>query len=248
MKRLSQKIKYLFLIIYYMIYMAIFYIKSFKAPIIAKFKGAQAAEDYKHEVVQKWCKFTFDIIGVKVEYNGQGNIPSENCLFVGNHQGILDIPALMMGANRTIGFIAKKELMKVPIVGRWIMLCHSVAIDREDPRDAVRVIKEGVQILKDGYSLGIYPEGTRAKDGKIKEFKQGSLKLATRANVPIIPVTVDGSFRAYELNNKFEPTVITVTYGNPIYINELDKDEQKNLAKIIHDIIESTLKKEQLTN
>ncbi|WP_297521185.1 1-acyl-sn-glycerol-3-phosphate acyltransferase [uncultured Clostridium sp.] len=223
--------------------MGLFFIKSWIVPIISKLRGKEAAERFKHRSVQKWCKFTFDIIGVKVEYEGIENIPKEHCLFVGNHQGILDIPALMMGANRTVGFIAKKELLKTPIMGRWIKLCHSVAIDREDPRDAVRVIKEGVENLNAGYSLGIYPEGTRAKDGKIKDFKAGSLKLAIRAKVPVVPVMVDGSYKAYELNKKFEATTIKIKYGRPIYTDTLSKEEQRDLANLIHNLIEKDLEK-----
>lgn len=238
-----DKIKYTFLVIRYVIYMGIFFIKSLFVPIIKKIFGKEAAEKYIHKSVQKWCKFTFDIIGVKLEYEGVENIPDATCLFVGNHQGILDIPALMLTAEKTIGFIAKKELLKVPVMGRWIMLCNSVAIDRENPRDAVRVIKEGVEKLNAGYSLGIYPEGTRAKDGKIKEFKAGSLKLATRANVPIVPVMVDGTYKAYELNKKFQPTKVRIKYGKPLYVDNMTKEEQKNLAKIIHDIIEKDLEK-----
>jgi 1-acyl-sn-glycerol-3-phosphate acyltransferase len=243
MDKILKKIKYAFAIGGYMLYMGLFFIKSWIVPIISKLRGKEAAERFKHRSVQKWCKFTFDIIGVKVEYEGIENIPKEHCLFVGNHQGILDIPALMMGANRTVGFIAKKELLKTPIMGRWIKLCHSVAIDREDPRDAVRVIKEGVENLNAGYSLGIYPEGTRAKDGKIKDFKAGSLKLAIRAKVPVVPVMVDGSYKAYELNKKFEATTIKIKYGRPIYTDTLSKEEQRDLANLIHNLIEKDLEK-----
>ncbi|MGL4763242.1 MAG: lysophospholipid acyltransferase family protein [Sarcina sp.] len=241
MSGILEKLRYGFAILSYMAYMGLFFAKSWIVPIILKVKGHEAAESFKHRSVQKWCKFTFDMIGIKVEYEGVENIPNDHCLFVGNHQGILDIPALMMGANRTVGFIAKKELLKTPIMGRWIMLCHSVAIDREDPRDAVRVIKEGVDKLNKGYSLGIYPEGTRAKDGVLKDFKAGSLKLAIRAKVPVVPVTVNGTYRAYELNKKFQKTKIKVKYDKPIYVDELSKEEQKNLGKLIHDIIEKNL-------
>ncbi|MGL5823094.1 MAG: lysophospholipid acyltransferase family protein [Sarcina sp.] len=241
MNKIYQKMKYTWLVFTYVIYMVWFYGKSYWVNVVKLFKGEQAAEEFKHRSVQKWCKFTFDIIGVNLEIEGVENIPKTNCLFVGNHQGILDIPALMFSADRTIGFVAKKELLKVPVMGRWIMLCHSVAIDRNDPRDAVRVIKDGVEKLKSGHSLGIYPEGTRAKDGVLKEFKSGSLKLALRAKVPVVPVTIDGSNKAYELNKRFESTTIKITYGKPIYVDELSKEEQKDLAKIVHDIVEKNL-------
>lgn len=242
MKRIFNSIRYFILIIIYTVYMFGFYIKSLMVPFIRKFSGEEGLNKFKYKSVSKWCRFTFKLIGVKVEYEGIENIPKDTCLFVGNHQGILDIPALMMGANKVVGFIAKKELLKTPIIGKWIMICNSVTIDRDDPRDAVRVIKEGVEILNKGYSMGIYPEGTRAKDGKIKEFKSGSLKLAIRAKVPVVPVTIDGSYKAYELNGKFQATTIKVKYDKPIDTKNLTKEEQKEIAKIIHDKIENNLK------
>ena len=240
MKKVYEKIKYIILMIVYGIYMVGWYIKALYIPIVRK-KGDEALENFKYDSISKWARFTFKITETELKYEGRENIPDEACLFVGNHQGILDIPALLIGANRVVGFIAKKELLSVPIIGKWIKICNSVAIDREDPRDAVRVIKEGVEILKSGKSMAIYPEGTRAKDGNIQDFKAGSLKLAIRAKVPIVPVTVDGSYKAFELNKRFEKTTIKVKYGKPIYIDDLTKEQQKELSKIIHDQIKGNL-------
>ncbi|WP_084748570.1 lysophospholipid acyltransferase family protein [Clostridium mediterraneense] len=242
MDRMYKKIKYIMLMIMYGIYMVRWYIEALFIPIIKK-RGDEALEEFKYNSILKWARFTFKIIEADLRYEGIENIPDEACLFVGNHQSMLDIPALLLGANRVVGFVAKKELLSVPIIGKWIKICNSVALDREDPRDAVRVVKEAVEILKSGKSMAIYPEGTRAKDGNIQEFKAGSLKLAIRAKVPIVPVTIDGSYKAFELNSKFEKATIKVKYGKPIYTDNLTKEEQKELSKFIHDQIKDNLDK-----
>ncbi len=226
-----------FIGIIYVLYMIIFYVRGLIAKLLIRIKGEEATEKYKTRKIINWANFTVKILGLRVKYEGQEKIPREACVFVSNHQSILDIPILLLGVQRSIGFIAKKELLKVPVIGFWLQLGHCVPIDRENIREAMKVINEGVENLKSGYSMAIFPEGTRAKNGKIIEFKKGSLKLATKANVPIVPVTIDGAFKAYELNGKFKSADVKVRFGDPIYPSALSKEEQNNLSKTVHDII-----------
>lgn len=230
-----------FLGITYVIYMIIFYIRGLIAKSLIRIKGEEAAEKYKTRKIVNWANFTVRILGLRVKYEGQEQIPKDTCVFVSNHQSILDIPILILGVQRSIGFIAKKELLKVPVIGFWLQLGHCVPIDRENIREAIKVINEGVKNLQNGYSMAVFPEGTRAKNGKIAEFKKGSLKLATKGNVPIVPVTIDGAFKAYELDGKFKSADVKVRFGKPIYPSTLSKEEQNDLSKIVHDIIASNL-------
>lgn len=231
----------LFLGIVYAIYMIIFYIRGLIVKLLISIKGEQATEKYKTRKIINWANFTVRILGLRVKYEGQERIPKDTCVFVSNHQSILDIPILILGVQRSVGFIAKKELLKVPVIGFWLQLGHCVPIDRQNIREAIKVINQGVENLQNGYSMAVFPEGTRAKNGQIAEFKKGSLKLATKANVPIVPVTIDGAFKAYELDGKFKSVDIKVKFGNPIYPSTLSKEEQNDLSKIVHDIIESDL-------
>ena len=106
------------------------------------------------------------------------------------------------------------------------------------------MINEGVKNLNDGYSMMIFPEGTRSLDGKPLPFKKGSLKLAIKAKVPIVPVTIDAAFTSFEKNKKFKPSTVKVTFGKPIETEDLTKDEEKNLAEVIRKIIISNLREE----
>ncbi|MDD4000979.1 MAG: lysophospholipid acyltransferase family protein, partial [Bacilli bacterium] len=119
-------------------------------------------------------KFGYALIkraGITVNARGLENIPDEAVLYVGNHQGYFDIPALCMTITRQFGFIVKKELKKVPLFNKWISQIESIYIDRENPRESLKNIQEGIELLKNGYSLAIFPEGTRSKSAEMGEFK-----------------------------------------------------------------------------
>ena len=214
-----------------------------KYGFLRKFKGIDAATEYSGRVLYYWSKFTVNIIGIDLEIIGKDNIPKEPCVFIGNHTSILDIPILAYTADRNIGFIAKKELLKAPFIGYWLKRGCCVALDRDNPREAIRVINEGSDNVKKGLSMAIFPEGTRSKDGEVAEFKKGSLKLATKAKAPIVPVTIDGAYKSYEKDKKFQPSKVVITFGKAIHTDNLSRDEEKLLTDKVRDVVISNLKK-----
>lgn len=232
-----KAIKYFF----YMIYASI---KGIKYEYIKKFIGIKEATDYAGKSIRLWAKFTIDIIGINIEVKGKENIPEGPCVFVGNHTSILDIPIILDSVDRQVGFISKKEVLKIPVLGYWLPRGKCIALDRENPRDAVRVISEGVINLKDGYSMMIFPEGTRSLDGKPLPFKKGSLKLATRAKVPIVPVTIDAAFTSFEKDKMFKPSTVKLTFGKAIITENLLKEEEKVLSENIRSMIIENLSEE----
>ena len=120
-------------------------------------------------------------------------------VFISNHQSYADVLAfLYVIKNHQIGFIAKENLGKVPALGAWIQRIRGIFIKRGDARSSLKTINQGVSYLKDGFSLVIFPEGTRSQSSKMSEFKPGSFKLATKARVPIVPVSINGGFHLYE--------------------------------------------------
>ena len=234
---LIKGVKYLF----YMIYARL---KGFKYEHIKRTQGLEKATEYASRSIYLWSKFTINVVGMDIRVEGRENIPDKTCLFVGNHTSILDIPVIFYSLNKPVGFIAKKEVLKIPILSYWLSRGKCIPLDRQNPRDAVRVINEGVKNLKDGYSMMIFPEGTRSLDGKTLPFKKGSLKLAIKAKVPIVPVTIDAAFTSFEENNKFKPSTVNVTFCKPIETEGLTRDEEKTLAEDIRKIIISNLRKE----
>ncbi len=178
-----------------------------------------------------------------VHVYGQDKLPDEAVLFVANHQGLFDILALIGYLGKPIGFIAKKETKKLPIVSTWMELIHCVFIDRSDRRQAVKAISQGITYLKSGHSIVVFPEGTRSRGSNLNEFKSGSLRLATKAKVPIVPVAINGTYQMMEQDKgKIKSSTITMTITEPIYPSDYQDKKHGELAASIQTTIEETIR------
>lgn len=225
-----------FKVINYGFYMIFLRLKGIKLFFIKKYKGQEAAEKYIQKTAYLWSNYTINkAIGMNLIVEGKENIPNETCVFIGNHTSILDVPLLVYACDKRITFIAKKELAKVPVIGYWILKARGVMLDRSNAREAIKVINKGVDNIKEGINMAIFPEGTRSKDGTVAEFKKGSMKLATKAKVPIVPVAIDGAYRAFEIDRKFKAIDVKVTFGEPIYTDSISKEEEK----VLHETVRS---------
>lgn len=194
-----------------------------------------------HRVAQSWAKGAIDRTGSRIEIEGLENIPKEGAvLFTSNHQGNFDIPILLAHLPKPIGFVAKIELTKLPIVSKWMALMECVFIDRKDMRQSLRAITKSIDILKSGQSMVIFPEGTRSKSSEMDAFKPGSLKMATKAGVPIVPITINGSYKLLEANNnRIAPGVVKIIISPPIEATAVDKST--DLTALTFNIIKSHL-------
>lgn len=224
--------------IYFVFYMIGVFFKKIKLNYIRKIKGEEAAERYLREVAMKWAKHILKITGVNVQVEGLENIPQEACCFVSNHQGNFDFIAMFATIDKSMGFIAKKEIKKIKIISVWMKELKCVYIDRENIRESLKAINEGAENLKNGHSMVIFPEGTRSKGKQMGQFKKGSLKMALKSSVPIVPVTVDGSYKIFEEHNGgLRKGNIRLIFSKPIYVDKLSKDEQKKLIEIVQNEI-----------
>ena len=128
------------------------------------------------------------------------NLPDHGpVVYICNHQSFADVLAFFYVIRKhQISFIAKDAFHKIPVFGGWIPRTRGIYIHRGDARASLKTINEGVEYLKQGFSLVIFPEGTRSRSSNMGEFKAGSFKLATKARVPIVPVTIDGGYKTFE--------------------------------------------------
>lgn len=218
---------------------------------IEKYCLAEDTEKERKFILQatsEWGKDILDIFSIDLTVNGRENLPTEGpVLYASNHQGYGDIP-ICCAVLDTIqfGFIAKEELFKIPVFGKWMLRIRSLSMDRDDARAAMRAIEAGVSYINDGFSLLIFPEGTRSQGGPVKEFKKGSLKLATKPGVPVVPITIDGSYRIYEEQGKVVNNAkVAITIHPAIPTAGMIKQEQNQLAEKVQRIIESALPEEQ---
>ncbi|MFX3625286.1 MAG: lysophospholipid acyltransferase family protein [Ectobacillus sp.] len=196
-----------------------------------------------HKTPDMFGKKMIAVTGSTVEVKGLENIPQDRAvLVICNHQSNFDIAVLMGYLNKPLGFISKIEIQKIPLVSKWMELMNCVFMDRADRRQSLQAIKQGIELLKGGHSLVIFPEGTRSKNGEIGEFKTGSFHLATKSGVPILPVTISGTYNISEANGFwFKPARVTVTISEPIYEEQYKEMDIKELAQHTRNIIASKL-------
>lgn len=198
---------------------------------------------YIHNVSSEWTESFIKLSGARVTVHGEENVPKDGAvLFVSNHQSNFDIPLLMYYINKPKGFIAKKELENIPMISKWMTFMGCIFMDRSNLRKSASAIIDGIKILKGGQSLVIFPEGTRSKGGPMIEFKAGSFKLATKSKVPIIPVTINGSYKIMDGNgHKITPADIDLYIHKPIYTTNLSKEDEASLPKMVQNIVQSKL-------
>ena len=199
---------------------------------------------FVHKFTSNWTRKLLKILNVKVNVHGKENLPKDkNVLFIGNHQGNFDIPIYISCIDIPKGFVAKIELTKMAGVKNWMEYMNCIFMDRSSIRKAGEAIITGINSLKSGNSLVVFPEGTRSKGDKMGEFKAGSFKLATKSKVPIVPVTMNGSYKIMEGNSNKHLTSATVDiYIHPmIETANLSKEEQADLPEKVKSIIGSKL-------
>ena len=160
------------------------------------------------------------------------------CVYVCNHQSYLDVVAFYSIIQTQVGFVAKDAFKKIPFFKSWLIRIRCIFINRGNPRSALETMNLGVSYLEDGFNMVIFPEGTRGRGKEMKTFKPGSFKLATKSGAPIIPVSINGTYKVYE-----GPGVITrgeemsFTFHEPIPTAGLSRTELLELPKKCEEII-----------
>ncbi|MBW1816724.1 MAG: 1-acyl-sn-glycerol-3-phosphate acyltransferase [Deltaproteobacteria bacterium] len=143
-----------------------------------------------------WAKSVLWVCGIKVPVKGLENVDKHTPhIYMCNHQSYFDIFAVLARIPVDFKFIVKAELMRIPLLGPAMRRAGYIGIERDDPRKAIRSIKDAAERIKSGASVLIFPEGTRSPDGRLQPFKKGGFNLALRSGCDIVPVTIRDSYR-----------------------------------------------------
>jgi 1-acyl-sn-glycerol-3-phosphate acyltransferase len=204
----------------------------------------------KHEVVTDlmafWSKSVLWLYGVEVNFEGLEKLPhSGGAILLFNHQSHFDIPAVTAFARRRIRFGAKIELYKIPFFGSALKASGCLPIARENRVEVLRIYEEAGAQFHQGVIFALAPEGTRQSTAKIGPFKKGPFIFATRSQVPVVPVVIEGADRVMPKSSLLVNVgnwkrTIHVRAMNPIYPEKIDTNNEAALTGAVGRLLSTT--------
>jgi 1-acyl-sn-glycerol-3-phosphate acyltransferase len=198
-------------------------------------------------VTVPWVKVILWVCGVKVRVKGLENVdPNLPRIYMSNHQSYFDIFALFAGLPIDFKYILKKELMKIPFFGIAARRGRHISIDRGNPRKAFESVQKAAEKIKSGYSVLIFPEGTRSPDGHMQPFKRGGFRLALQSGCDVVPLAISNSHNiASKGSLKVNEGVIGINIGQPISIKDYSKKDIDKLLTRVREAVIAKLSEEQ---
>lgn len=181
--------------------------------------------------------------GVRLTLIGHENVPKDEAvLYVGNHRSYFDILLTYCRCPGLTGYVAKDSMEKVPLLSIWMKRLYCLFLNRTDIRAGLKTILTGIEQIKNGVSMCIFPEGTRSKGKEMLPFKEGSLKMAEKTGCAVIPMAITNSAEIFENHfPKIRPANVILEYGKPIYPNALNKEDRKFLGVYTRNVIQEML-------
>src|SRR5690554_2130541 len=187
-----------------------------------------------------WAPVISYILLTKVRVRGKEYVkPERNYIFMANHSSYFDIAVLFMATRRKIHFMAKDELRTHPFTGFMLKKIEMIFIDRSNAYKSKESLQRASEFIKQGRDLMVFPEGTRTKTGKIGSFKRGGFKIAVDSHVPIVPIIIQKSAKAWPRNNfSFRPTTVTVEFCEPIETKDYTEQNISTLLSSVKTVME----------
>lgn len=182
--------------------------------------------------------------GARVRVKGRELLdPKQTYVFIANHRSYLDTATLFIHTGRRIGVLAKKELLKVPILGYGMGFVNVMAIDRTNRERALETTGAATARIRSGISFGVFAEGTRAQPGELLPFKKGAFYMAVEAGVPVVPVAIKNTdVLMGKGTGVARPGVIDMVILPPVPTKGLSSDDDiKQLVERVHSMVAAEL-------
>ena len=198
-------------------------------------KNPRLRDETSLHIVQFMFKWILKLAGTKVTVIGEENVPKDiPVLYIGNHRSFFDILVTYSRCPRLTGYVAKDGMEKIPLLSTWMKRLYCLFLNRSDIKEGLKTILTGIDQIKSGISMCIFPEGTRNKGDDEREllpFKEGSFKMAEKTGCPIILMGLNNTASIFESHFPLiKPAHVVLEYSKPIYPKELSKEDRKFLG------------------
>ena len=197
----------------------------------------------QHWCARWWCRLIAWTIGARIKVIGEENVrPDQNYVYMANHSSLVDIPAMFAYLPYQFRIMAKKELFYVPFMGWHLWSAGNFPVDRSDGRKTAQSLRRVIEGVRKGKSLAVFPEGTRSFDGRLQAFKPGAFKIAVRAGVAIVPVTIRGTHDVLP-KGSLAPRGgrVEVIIDRPIETRDFTDKRLPELMERVREVIEANL-------
>lgn len=195
-----------------------------------------------------WAKFVCRILLLPVNTSGHELLDKNTSyVFVANHQGAFDIFLLYGYLGRNFKWMMKKELRRAPMIGKACESAGHIFVDKSGPKAIQNTVEQGRRVLRGGTSLVIFPEGARSYTGHMSTFRKGAFMLADELQMPVVPITIDGSFDILPRMkgiNFVNRRPLNMTIHKPIYPIGQGEENMKHICQESYDAIMSGLPEE----
>ncbi len=230
----------IYLLLYYIFSLPMFVVSWILGKIDPKLKPR-----FAQTLVAGAFKVILFISGVKVTVKGKENVlQGQGAMYAFNHRSFFDILVGYTTGPMPMAFVSKDSLAHVPLISRWMRAMNCLFLDRKDIKKGMQTILEGVELLKSGHSVYIAPEGTRNHKDELLPFHQASFKLAEKSGCPIVPVAMSNNDAIFENHLPWiHKAHVIVEYCEPLYMEEMTRDEKKRIGEQVRQIISEVLER-----
>ncbi len=221
----------------------LYLILTFPVLLILLFLGKKHSgrqEKIARHMIRWIFKVLLFVCGVRITLKGMDRVPMDtSVMYVGNHRSIFDILIIYANQpqNRTLSIVSKESIGKIPVFRYWAHFVRVLFFNRDDMKQALKMILESSDRLKNGTSILIFPEGTRNKqeeDLPLLPFHEGTFKMAKKSGCPIVPVALTNTINIFEKHfPKVCKTTVVAEFGTPVYIQDLSLEDQKRVGEYI---------------
>lgn len=194
-------------------------------------------------LAQNGVRLGFALAGIRYRVSGRENLPRDGAaVFCANHVSNVDAPLVFITLHPRLRFLYKAEFRKLPILGRAVVLGGFIPVERQNPEQGQWAVEQAIARLRQGQTFIVFPEGTRSRTGEMLPFKKGGFVMAIKAQVPVVPVAIEGGRTAMAKGSAIiRPVMVHVRIGAPIETTGATLEDRDRLAAMTRERIRTML-------